>query len=411
MRAALYPLLLSLVLLCLPSCQKESTVFDLPENARTIDGIHYLTETKSSELICDNFTLTRTVINYTQDVFDPVTGAISQVNETDLPNTGGLRHPEKSYYLPDWKVDDYVEITQGELTSRVRNLPDKIRSRSVAPDRVYVWTAGKCLPDDRVLISLTSGGNCSNVCEAFAIIGFGPNGEIIETEALTYAEFKILNTGALDPRHRAYLGIPDHMDYKEGRWQYDLSCRLDPSAAPGQSLLEPALSRLAALPPDYKGEIEHSSPIENGYVAFQLNSFTADHAAGYPEYRAFPNYLNYDQITSDLSAFNQLTIKGYAEPCEFCPGAQLDEYIFQSEDCAEKWYDFALEMNTGTKAVGFIRKRGKTIIVNWPSAYYMLRHLPDIEKAIFGDIDPDAVYQKAEKYVSPVDRYLSIIPE
>ncbi len=185
------------------------------------------------------------------------------------------------------------------------------------------------------------------------------------------------------------------------RLEINLSCQIETGGTPGQNLLDAALPRLQVYPEEYKGEIERNRPLEKTFTVDRFNDFNDRFAKAEERFQRFPDYQNFEQITSDLSETNSLYIKGYGIPCEFCPGVRLDEFIFRSEPCAKRWYGFALEMNTEIKAVGFIRRKDKTVIVTWPSAYFMRKHLPDIEKAIFGDIDPEAAYQKAEAYVPP----------
>lgn len=394
-----------IVLFCLSACQSEKPkALELPANVKTVDGVHYLTKTEKTELVCENFTLTHTRVDYTQEIVEAQSGNLNKISETQLPSSGGLRHADKSYSLPKWKIEDFVELNWGEVTTRIDNLPDQIDSHRISGSRIYVWTPVKCLQDDQVLLSLGSGGNCTNVCEAWAKVRFGPGGEITDTKSLSLAETRILNEGGLDDALRTRLNIPDHISYADERWQYDLACQTDLEGVPGQSYLAAALPRLNAYPEKYEGEIETSRPLENSHLKIRIARFEEDASADSSFIEDHPKFRNMEQITQDMVSYKSLAIKGYGLPCEFCSGTRLDEYVFRSEDCAARWHQLALDMNTETKALGFIRREGKTVITTWPNAYFMADHLKDIEKAIFGDIDPDAFYQKAEGYISPIYR-------
>ncbi len=402
MRGRTLALLLSLSLYACAAETDTPKPFELPGNVKTVDGVHYLTKTKKTELVCENFTLTRTHLDYKQESIDPETGAVNQVPETQLPRTGdSLRHPDKSYYLPKWKIDDYVEITQGGTTIRIENLPERIDSPRVSKSRVYVWGPDKCLPSDEVLISLYSGGNCYNACQAWAKVKFGPTGTILDQVAYaSYAEYKA--QGGLDADTRKRLNLADNVDYKNGRWTYDLSCQVETNGEPGQSLLADALPRLQAFPAKHEGEIETTRPLENGYILHKIDRFEKDFLAGEDRVIDHPIFPNMEQITGDMVSYKSLAIKGYGVPCEFCPGTRLDEYVFRSEDCAARWHQLALDTNTYTKTLGFIRRKDKTVVTTWNNAYFMADHLKDIEMAIFGDVEPGAFYQKAEGYRSPI---------
>jgi len=53
----------------------------------------------------------------------------------------------------------------------------------------YVSTPTKCIGKNKVLFKMWGGGNCTNVCEAWASVEFSKVGEIISIKGLSYSEF------------------------------------------------------------------------------------------------------------------------------------------------------------------------------------------------------------------------------
>jgi len=58
--------------------------------------------------------------------------------------------------------------------------------------RPYISAPVKCIENKSVLFTFYGGGNCSTVCEAYALVSFKTNGTFNSLKGLNYNEYKKL---------------------------------------------------------------------------------------------------------------------------------------------------------------------------------------------------------------------------
>ena len=171
----------------LPAQNPKQTLSYIPIN----DHIYEL-ETFSDHLVCDNFTLESYSTYFTMGAFDPQIGERVRIRHYELPRYKRSSEPQmRKSYLPG---EHYISTTFFTSPSTKKHVVTNIENHfenysRIADDRVYNWSADKCLPDDKILISLYSGGNCTNVCEAWGILQFDGNAKIKTAEGLTLAAY------------------------------------------------------------------------------------------------------------------------------------------------------------------------------------------------------------------------------
>ena len=85
--------------------------------------------------------------------------------------------------------EDVIYIASGKEV-KLPKLVSKLSNYSkIDKKRSYRVSADKCLGESSALFMLLGGGNCSNVCEAYAKVDFNENGNISSISGLTYQEY------------------------------------------------------------------------------------------------------------------------------------------------------------------------------------------------------------------------------
>lgn len=98
---------------------------------------------------------------------------------------GGLGHLDDPRIISHTLTysNESVKKTLPRLESLLTNY-DKI-----SPRRSYIPKANACPGNNGVLFRMWGGGNCSTVCEAYALVIFTKLGEISKIKGLTYSEY------------------------------------------------------------------------------------------------------------------------------------------------------------------------------------------------------------------------------
>ena len=141
-----------------------------------IDGKLYPVKERSSKVECGNFS----IISTTKKLPD-------FLHHSKIPKSLSIGHKGINYIG--------YELTyqaEGKLV-KVKPLESYLNGyERIAEDRLYISRPQKCIQPNTVLFSMWGGGNCSDVCEAFSLITFNPNGEIEKAEGLSMKEYKDL---------------------------------------------------------------------------------------------------------------------------------------------------------------------------------------------------------------------------
>jgi len=156
-----------LIIAILFSCNALSEEFE-------VAGKLYTLKEKKIDFSCDEFTI--------------------QSLEKSLPHSvnenlvrGGLGHLGNfliishtlSYINKNKSISQQLPKLEKLLTSYER----------IDPRRPYISKPEACPGKNTVLFSMWGGGNCSSVCEAWALVIFSPEGNIKHIEGLTYDEY------------------------------------------------------------------------------------------------------------------------------------------------------------------------------------------------------------------------------
>ncbi len=139
-----------------------------------IEGKEYPVIENTKNLQCANFSVTS------------VTRELShRLHYSEIPENISMGHQGGNY------LSQSMTFKAGNLQ---RNMPalELILTgyNKISADRPYLSTPVKCVGSDTLLVSMWSGGNCSTVCEAYALITFDNSGNIIKSKGLTYKEYK-----------------------------------------------------------------------------------------------------------------------------------------------------------------------------------------------------------------------------
>lgn len=139
-----------------------------------VDGKEYVLEEKKSSFKCPNFNI--------------------ESLEKRLPSflngnlvRGGLGH------LGDFKIISHKITYSNSSESISRRLP-KLEGLLSSYERIdssrpYISKPTACPGKDGVLFEMWGGGNCSTVCEAWALVIFSNDGSIKKIKGLSYDEY------------------------------------------------------------------------------------------------------------------------------------------------------------------------------------------------------------------------------
>ena len=85
-------------------------------------------------------------------------------------------------------------VTNGSAID-ISNIYKNIRNYSkIDPGRPYISRPEKCIGSKSVLFYFWGGGNCSTVCEAYALASFEANGKVKTLKGLEYKEYMKLKS-------------------------------------------------------------------------------------------------------------------------------------------------------------------------------------------------------------------------
>lgn len=149
------------------SCNALSEEFE-------VAGKLYTLQEKQSDFSCNEFTI--------------------QSLEKRLPYSvnenlvrGGLGH------LGDFNIISHTITYSSQNKSIIQQLPklEKLLTSydRIDPNRPYISKPEACPGNDAVLFRMWGGGNCSNVCEAWALVIFTDEGKIDKITGLTGNEY------------------------------------------------------------------------------------------------------------------------------------------------------------------------------------------------------------------------------
>jgi hypothetical protein len=141
-------------------------------------GIEYQVERDLTELSCSNFSFSLESRSFPFNL-----------RESKIPYEITLGHIGKPHLISQsFTYSSPGQVSEPEQTTAL--LPNYIR---IDNKRKYLAAVGACAGVDSVTVSFWGGGNCRNVCEAWALITFSKQGKVQSSKGLTYAEFKKYN--------------------------------------------------------------------------------------------------------------------------------------------------------------------------------------------------------------------------
>ncbi|MDW7549033.1 hypothetical protein HUZ36_17650 [Pseudoalteromonas sp. McH1-7] len=110
----------------------------------------------------------------------------------NIPEQSILDESAGHFGNPYLLTQELVYISKaGVTTHSISNVwPEYER---IDPTRYYSATIKQCTDKREAIIAFWSGGNCRDVCEAWALVTFTEDGTIESSKGLSYQEFKLFN--------------------------------------------------------------------------------------------------------------------------------------------------------------------------------------------------------------------------
>lgn len=142
-----------------------------------VNGKEYKIEIKESVLECSDFSIK----SITKEL--PFS-----IRERHIPYEKTMGHKGNSHLINQSLSFAYKQNNQN-IPAFYKQLSNYTR---VDPNRPYLAKPIKCIENRSVLFYLWGGGNCSTVCEAYALVEFTSSGVISSLKGLNYKEYKKL---------------------------------------------------------------------------------------------------------------------------------------------------------------------------------------------------------------------------
>ena len=155
--------------------------FNVNAEKIAFEGKEYKLEIEEESLVCSDFTIKSTTKSLPFSIRETIIG-ISD-SKVSMGHYGRPHVTEQTFEYIKENVMVKLPVIESLLTGYSK----------IDPKRPYLSHPYKCLGDNKVLFSMWGGGNCSNVCEAFAVIEFTNSGNIKSSKGLTYKEYKMVS--------------------------------------------------------------------------------------------------------------------------------------------------------------------------------------------------------------------------
>lgn len=145
----------------------------------SINGKKYEIEIKESLLKCDNFSINSSIKSLP-----------FSIRERYLPYKKLMGHKGNSHLM-----SQNLTFVTNSSSFDISNIYKNINNYSkIDPKRPYISKPEKCIGSNSVLFYFWGGGNCSTVCEAYALVSFEANGKVKTLKGLEYNEYKKLKS-------------------------------------------------------------------------------------------------------------------------------------------------------------------------------------------------------------------------
>ena len=138
------------------------------------NGKKYTIETKSKILQCGTYSVTK----YERSL--PFS-----IRESRIPYKITIGHHGRPHLL-SLKLTYKSKSVEKTIPALEKLLTGYNR---ISSKKSYISTPVKCISKNKVIFKMWGGGNCTNVCEAWATIEFSKSGEISSIKGLSYREF------------------------------------------------------------------------------------------------------------------------------------------------------------------------------------------------------------------------------
>ena len=144
-----------------------------------VNGTTYDIEEKTQTLKCNEFSI------HTKERSFPFA-----IRESRIPYELTMKHPGRPHLIS--QSNSYISVDKSVPIPALESITSNYER--IDAKRPYISEPVKCLDGKKVLFTMWGGGNCSTVCEAWAIVEFTKNGLVRSFQGIAYDEFKSLST-------------------------------------------------------------------------------------------------------------------------------------------------------------------------------------------------------------------------
>jgi hypothetical protein len=144
-----------------------------------VNGTTYDIEEKTQTLNCNEFSI------HTKERSFPFA-----IRESRIPYELTMKHLGRPHLIS--QSNSYISVDKSVPIPALESIT--FNYERIDAKRPYISEPVKCLDGKKVLFTMWGGGNCSTVCEAWAIVEFTKNGLVRSFQGIAYDEFKSLST-------------------------------------------------------------------------------------------------------------------------------------------------------------------------------------------------------------------------
>ena len=138
------------------------------------NGKKYTVETKHNTLRCNTFSVT----NIERSL--PFS-----IRESRIPYEITMKHHGRPHLL------NLTLLYNSQSVEKKLPALETLLSgyNKISEKKSYISTPISCIGNNKVLFKMWGGGNCTNVCEAWATVEFNKSGKILKVKGLSYNEY------------------------------------------------------------------------------------------------------------------------------------------------------------------------------------------------------------------------------